>query len=72
MEKNKVIELIDKKIKEHQFEINGAQKDLLDERGKLKKSVIEASKMLVLKDKMMFHKSAMLVLEELKQEIGNS
>ena len=70
MENNKIKDLIDKKVKEHQFEIDNAQKDLLDERGKLKsKSVAEAAKLLALKDKIMFHKSAILVLQDLKQEI---
>ena len=69
---DKLKEIINKKIKEHQYEIDNAQKDLLDEKGKLKqKSVAEAAKILVLKDKIMFHKSALLVLEDLKEEIKN-
>lgn len=67
-----ISDLIDKKIKEHQYEIDNAQRDLLDEKGQLKKkSVAEAAKLLVLKDKIMFHKSALLVLEDLKEELKN-
>lgn len=70
MEKSKVLEIIDKKIKEHQIEIDGCQNNLLDEKGKLKyKSVPEATKMLIIKDKLMFHKAASLALIELKNEI---
>lgn len=69
---DKVSQLIDKKIVEHQTEINGAQNELMDKNGQLKtKSVADAAKLLVLKDKIMFHKAALLVLEELKEDIKN-
>lgn len=60
--------LISKKIKEHQYEIDGAQKDLLDLKLKTKDANM-AVKQLVLKDKILFHKSALLVLEDLKKEL---
>lgn len=72
MDKLKIIEAIDKRLKEHKVEIDGVQRDLLDEKGKLKpKSVEAAAKLLALKDKMLFHKAAILVLEDLKKEIEN-
>ncbi len=72
MEKNKILEIIDKKLKEHQIEIDGCQNNLLDERGKLRyKSVPEATKMLIIKDKLMFHKACVLALTELKEEVKN-
>lgn len=68
----KILSIIEKKISEHQTEINGAQNELLDKNSQLKnKSVSEAAKLLVLKDKIMFHKAALLVLEDLKKDINN-
>lgn len=66
----KINSLIDKKIKEHQYEIDGAQKDLQDMKLKPKDAAL-AVKQLVLKDKILFHKSALSVLEDLKVEIKN-
>lgn len=72
MVKAEIIVLLDKKMIEHQKEIDGAQRDLLDERGKLKaKSVPEAAKTLILKDKILFHKAAILTLQDIKNELNN-
>lgn len=65
----KTLKLIDTKIKEHKIEIDGAQKELMDERAKPQKSVVEAAKLLVLKDKAMFHRVAVQVLEDLKKDL---
>lgn len=66
----KILNLIQTKIKEHQYEIDGAQKDLLDLKLKPKDAAI-AVKQLVLKDKILFHKASLLTLENLKEEIKN-
>lgn len=72
MQKNDILEILNKKIKEHQIEIDGCQNNLLDGQGKLKyKSVQEATKMLVLKDKLVFHRACISALVDLKEELEN-
>lgn len=68
MDKKTVIELIDKKVKEHDFEMKGAQNDLLQTHGK-KPGAEDAVQRLIIKDKLMFHKAAVLVLLDLKQDL---
>ena len=66
-----ILYTVDKKIKEHQFEMDGC----LIELDKLKGSERDISlvqKIIVLKDKMMFHKGALMLLEDLKKEFNES
>lgn len=70
MEKNNILNILYEKIKEHKSELEICQNNLLDNTNKLKyKSIEEAAKLLVLKDKLLFHKVSLLVLEDLKVEV---
>lgn len=63
---SEILHLIRTKISEHQIEIEGCVRDL----GTLKKDSLEsATKYLVLKDKLVFHKAVVMCLEDLRQEI---
>jgi hypothetical protein len=69
MEKNKILDLINLKVKEHTIEVEKLQNQLLDEKSVVKKSILEAAKLLALKDKILVHKTAIFVLEGLKKEL---
>lgn len=73
MDKDKVISLIETKIQEHQAEVNGATKDISKLSGPegqgRSAQLINASKKVILKDKVIFHKAAMLALHDLLEEL---
>lgn len=73
MNKNAIITLIEKKIKEHEVEVKGATKELASFSGKEGQArniqIMNASKKLILKDKVIFHKAAMLALHDLLEEL---
>jgi len=73
MDKHKVISLIETKIQEHQAEVNGATKDISKLSGpegqRRSAQLINASKKVILKDKVIFHKAAMLALHDLLEEL---
>lgn len=74
-------QIIKTKIKEHQQIIEQIQVDVDKMRNnlvKLKKQtsnqqqlMLESSKLLALKDRMMFHKSAIMTLKDVENEISN-
>lgn len=66
--------LIDKKILEHRFEIEGCQLELEKMRPSLlesigKKDIILMQKVAILKDKTIFHIAAVETLQDLKKEL---
>lgn len=65
----KTSDLIDKKVKEHEFEMKGCSSDLLKVHGTKPKDAEDAVKRLALKDKLMFHKAAVATLLDLKQDL---
>jgi hypothetical protein len=60
--------LIDKKTQEHQFEIEGCLLELDKLKG-AERDISLVQKIMVLKDKMMFHKGALMILADLKKEL---
>ena len=73
--------IVKTKIKEHQSIIEQIQVDvdkMRDKLGELKKQAVnqqqlmlESAKLLALKDRMMFHKAAMMALKDVENEIIN-
>lgn len=70
---DKIKQLIQQKIEEHKLEIDGSENfisQMKSKSAKDKKQDIESTmKLGILKDKMIFHKSAILVLQDLLDEI---
>lgn len=69
--------VIEIKIKEHEFEIEGclAELDKLKNKGVLKTQLPDSSTIFMLaalKEKMQFHKTAKDVLEDLKKDLNNA
>jgi len=67
-----ILMLIIKKIEEHTTEVKGASENLEEMRINMKfdkPSIVEAGKIMVLKGKVDFHRSAILTLNDLKLEI---
>ena len=72
--------IIEKKMKEHQFEIDGCNKVLPDLQIEVKRAIaknkhdvpVYAQKVMIIKDKMTFHKACLWTLLDLKQEIESS
>lgn len=62
-----IVRLLDKKIEEHKTVIEDMSEDLK----KMKKDgkIESAYKHMILKDKLMFHKAAILALKDVKNEI---
>ena len=71
MDKNTVKTLIQSKIKEHEYEIKGCGKDLVSLKGLKPKDAEEAGRLLILKDKIMFHKSCILALQDVEKDLDN-
>jgi len=67
MNKEQIIELISKRISEHKAEIDSCQKNIqiIDKNRQLE----DIKKLMILKDKMLFHKGCLLCLEDLLKEI---
>jgi len=71
--------LIDSKVKEHKYEIELCESEMTKQKKKANDSreknknpqnvLTETSKLAILKDKMLFHKAAISVLEELRGEL---
>lgn len=74
-----IISLIDKKVAEHkkEIELTDLEKQKLESLGKKsltkrdKSCILMVSELLTLKDKILFHKSAILTLEDLKNDLEN-
>ena len=66
MKKQQVIDIINKKIKDHDLEII----DTLAALDGLPRKPEEAHKMVILKDKAMFHKACMATLQDLKEDVN--
>lgn len=74
----KIVNLITKKIAEHQLEIDGCNKVLPELDAEVKRAIakkkhdvpVHAQKMMIIKDKMTFHKACMLTLKDLLEEIN--
>jgi len=82
MEINKLQQLINTKISEHKVEINGSNSSLLKIQKKLdnlknnstistEEKIKTAHELMSLKDKVVFHKSAIATLTDLLEEINN-
>ena len=75
MQKRQFIEIIKKKVKEHEKEMAGCQINLDAQTMSLtadsKPDITKAAKLAVLKDKMMFHKACKMTLEDLLEEVNN-
>ena len=65
-----MLSILNKKTKEHEFEVQSSLVEL-DKMLKMKKDVTLLQQIMILKDKIMFHKGAVMVLEDLKKEIAN-
>ena len=70
MEKTQILNIINTKIKEHEAELKQVSQDVLQVHGIKPKNIEEAGKILVLKDKIIFHKAAIMALADLKQEVS--
>lgn len=74
MQQSKVVEIIKKKIKEHETEMSGCQINLdaaqTSLTGKDRPDIKNIGKLAILKDKMMFHKACKMTLEDLLNEIN--
>jgi hypothetical protein len=72
VEKEKILNLIEKKIQEHNQEIKQSQeklKELQEVMKNRKPELISLQELAVIKDKILFHKSSSMVLVDLKKEI---
>ena len=75
MEQSRITKLIETRIEEHQTEITGCEKEIEKLQVELKgtrRDIVAAGKIMVLKDKAMFHKGATMVLADLKKDIENA
>ena len=61
-------EKITKNIKDHIVEVEGCELEL-EKLNKAKKTLDTAQKIMVYKDKMLFHKACVLCLNQLKEEL---
>lgn len=70
---NELSQLLDVKIQENEFEIRSANKELQELTAKSKSwsdsNFKDAAKIMILKDKIVFHKAAILVLQDVKSEL---
>lgn len=69
-----VNKIIENKIKEHEVELQGSTIECEKLRKELKETtkpdVMVANKLLIMKDKILFHKSCVMVLKDLQAEIA--
>lgn len=71
MESSKYLEIIDKKIKETQKELDNVVKDLQNVHGVKPRNAEEVGKLLVIKDRVLFFKSALMTLQDIRKQIEN-
>lgn len=73
MSKNQTLDLIEKRISEHKLEAAGSELNTQQLQKQAKENhrpnLQTLQKLAILKDKALFHKAAVMVLEELKEEL---
>ena len=66
-----ILKIINKKLAEHVTEVDAVQQEIEEKRTKAKESkdIDAARNLMILKDKMMFHKACAMILQDVLDEI---